>query len=207
MKQNVTGRGREGFTLIEVLVTLILLAVLAAAVFPVVTKQSDSADPVRAASDLAAIRAGVEAFRLDARPNWPADLEDLAYAPVAGDPDLNGNAFDHADKWKGPYLDVALDTANAAVATGLAFTTGFDGEIQNDFVCLSTGITPLANWPASADCANGNVIAVEIQELSALEAEKLEASIDNSAALNLTGKFRHAGGTTTVGYYVVGPFF
>ena len=207
MKQNVTGRGRQGFTLIEVLVTLILLAVLAAAVFPVVTKQSDSADPVRAASDLAAIRAGVEAFRLDVRPNWPADLEDLAYKPVAGDPDLNGNAFDHADKWKGPYLDVALTEENSVRDTTVSFTTGFDGEIQSDLVCLSAGITPVTNWPASADCANGNVIAVEIQELSALEAEKLEASIDNSSTLNLTGKFRHAGGSATVGYYVVGPFF
>jgi prepilin-type N-terminal cleavage/methylation domain-containing protein len=203
MKQNVTGRGRQGFTLIEVLVTLILLAVLAAAVFPVVTKQSDSADPVRAANDLAAIRAGVEAFRLDVRPNWPADLEDLVYAPAAAEPDLNGDTFDHADKWKGPYLDAVLDTANAAVATGLAFTTGFDGEIQNDLVCLADGITAAA----AGACANGDVIAVEIQGLSALEAAPLEASIDNNTTLNLTGKFRHDGGSTTVGYYVVGPFF
>ena len=206
MKQNVTGRGREGFTLIEVLVTLILLAVLAAAVFPVVTRQSDSADPVRAASDLAAIRAGVESFRLDVRPNWPADLEDLAHVPAATDPDLNGNAFDHADKWRGPYLDAVIPV-NAGLDTNLAFTTGFDGEIQSDLVCLSGGVTPRADWPATADCVNGDVIAVEVQELSALEAAALESAIDNNTTVNLTGKFRHAGGTTTVGYYVVGPYF
>jgi prepilin-type N-terminal cleavage/methylation domain-containing protein len=206
MKQNVSGRGREGFTLIEVLVTLILLAVLAAAVFPVVTKQSDSADPVRAASDLAAIRSGVEAFRLDLRPNWPADLEDLAFAPVAGDPDLNGNAFDHTDKWKGPYFDAALAVNDAAVDTAVALRTGFDGQVRSNLVCLSSGVTVRADWPATADCGNGHSIAVEIRGIDAAEAAKLESSIDNTNGVNVTGKFRHAG-TGTVAYYVVGPYF
>ena len=206
MKQNVTGRGREGFTLIEVLVTLILLAVLAAAVFPVVTRQSDSADPVRAASDLATIRAGVESFRLDVRPDWPADLEDLTHVPSATDRDLNNDPFDQAVKWKGPYLDAVIPVDNAALDTDLAFKTGFDGEIQSDLVCLSADVTPLADWPATADCVNGHSIAVEIQHIDALEAAKLEAAVDNNTTVNTTGKFRHAG-TGTVAYYVVGPYF
>ena len=207
MRQTVSWRERDGFTLIEVLVTLVLLAVLAAAVFPVVTRQSDSADPVRAANDLAAIRAGVESFRLDLRPNWPGDLEDLAFAPVAGDPDLNGSAFDHADRWNGPYLDAVIAVNDASLDTGAAFTTGFDGVVQSDLVCLEAGVTPLASWPATADCAQGHSLAVEIQEIDALEAAAMEAAIDNFDAVNVTGRFRHAGGSSTVAYYIVGPFF
>ena len=44
---------RPGFTLIEVLVTLVLVGLLVAFVFPVVSQQVDEADPPRAANDLA----------------------------------------------------------------------------------------------------------------------------------------------------------
>ena len=210
MSSNKANRSPQGFTLIEVLVTLILLAVLAAAVFPLVTQQSNQGDPLRVASDLGSVRAAVEQFRLDVRPNWPGDLEDLAHAPVNGagdDPDLNGDAIENAANWDGPYLDAGIVQKDDGLQTGEAFTTAFGGEIQSDLVCLSTGVTPLATWPATVPCASGHSVAIEIQEIDAAEALQLEALIDGNAALDITGKFRHAGGVATTGFYVIGPFF
>jgi prepilin-type N-terminal cleavage/methylation domain-containing protein len=45
-------QGQAGFTLIEILVALILISLLVAAVFPVVTQQARQADAPRLANDL-----------------------------------------------------------------------------------------------------------------------------------------------------------
>ena len=208
-----TIRNRRGFTLIEVLVTLILLAVLAAAVFPIVTQQSDQGDPVRVASDLGSIRSAVEQFRLDVRPSWPGDLEDLAFAPgnsATTDPDLNRTAIGNFAKWNGPYIDAAMTANNTALETGVALTTAFGGEVQSDLVCLSAGITTVDL--STTDCASGNAVAVEIANIDLTEARKLEEIIDggDGTAVNLTGKFRHDGTATpaaTTAFYVVGTYF
>jgi prepilin-type N-terminal cleavage/methylation domain-containing protein len=213
MSSSKTIRNRRGFTLIEVLVTLILLAVLAAAVFPIVTQQSDQGDPVRVASDLGSIRSAVEQFRLDVRPNWPGDLEDLAFVPdTTGttDPDLNRNKIGNFAKWNGPYIDAALTAGATALDTTTAFTTAFGGEVKSDLVCLSAGVTPVDL--STTDCAAGNAIAVEIRNIDVTEAKDLEELIDggNGATVNTTGKFRHDGTATpaaTTAYYVVGTYF
>ena len=207
MRNDVTVRGRGGFTLIEVLVTLILLAVLAAAIVPVVSKQSDKAEPVRVASDLAAIRSAVEAYRLDVRPSWPGDIEDLVFQPTgvaATDPDLNGDAPGHADRWRGPYIDLDVVENVTRLDTATVVRSGFDSAIKSDFVCLSAGVTLVAA-PAT-DCAKGDMFAVQLEDVSAGEAEELERTIDNNSTLNVTGKFRHDGASTT-GYYIVGPYY
>jgi prepilin-type N-terminal cleavage/methylation domain-containing protein len=195
--KNKSLRGRDGFTLIEVLVTLILLAVLAAAVFPVVTKQSDDADPVRVAGDLASVRAGVEAFRLDMRPDYPLLLTDLVTEPASGADALDGADYAgiDADKWKGPYLDVSETPIE----------TGFGGQIADRLVCLGE-----ADAIASASCAEGNVVAVKVLQVDSTENKTLEMAIDGTdATIDATGKLRrfiNGAGADTV-YYVVGPFF
>ena len=77
--------GRDGFTLIEVLVTLLLLSLLAAAVFPVITQQVSRGEPVKASQDLSSIRTGIETFSLNVRPSYPGDLDDLIAPITTGD--------------------------------------------------------------------------------------------------------------------------
>jgi type IV pilus assembly protein PilE len=206
MKSNVTRRGRDGFTLIEVLVTLILLAVLAAAVFPVVTQQSDQGDPVRVASDLAAMRTGVEQFRLDVRPNYPQDLEDLVYPlSVQSDQALGSTAYSNPTKWKGPYIDAGLTEVISATPSPSTQTIGtaFDALIQPALVCVDpTG-------SAAVTCAVNKFVAIEVTQLDSVEARKLEGQVDGTAGgVNQTGKFRYPAATNTgLAFYVVGPFF
>lgn len=205
MKRMVRQLGKGGFTLIEVLVTLILLAVLVAAVFPVVTQQSEQGDPVRVANDLASVRTAVGQFRLNVRPDYPGDLEDLVFQPstdVGTDATFKGAAYSNASNWNGPYLDISLTENEMSPPDTNGFYTAFGGQIDGELKCLdATGVSPIT---PTSNCAAGNFVAAELKYISSSEANLLEEQIDGNTTANTTGKFRHSGNTA---YYIVGPFF
>src|SRR5688572_24532861 len=104
---------RSGFTLVEMVVTVGIVAALAAVVYPTVVKQLDSADPARVAEDLNNITTGVETFGVNVRPNQPQELEDLingVQAATAGDSTALGAPYSPADvaAWNGPYIAISV---------------------------------------------------------------------------------------------------
>ncbi|MBX3729941.1 MAG: type II secretion system major pseudopilin GspG [Candidatus Sumerlaeia bacterium] len=90
-----TGR-RRGFTLIEILVVVIIIATLAAAVVLSLSGKPDEARAARAKADIGTLETAIEAFRLDMR-RYPTDEEGLG--ALVRKPD-----GEDADRWKGPYL-------------------------------------------------------------------------------------------------------
>jgi general secretion pathway protein G len=89
-------RRRRGFTLIEILVVVIIIATLATAIVLSVGSAPEEARISRAKSDIATLETALERFRLDMR-RYPDDdegLRALAEAPEGED----------ADRWKGPYI-------------------------------------------------------------------------------------------------------
>ena len=95
---------RRGFTLIEILVVIAVLAMLAALVAPNVFQHVGTAKDATARSQIELLGAGLDAYRLDngRYPTTDQGLEALQVAPTY-DP-LPSN-------WRGPYLrkDVPLD--------------------------------------------------------------------------------------------------
>jgi len=88
-----------GFTLIEVLVVVVILAILAAVVVPRVMEHPGEARAVRAKSDLQAIVTALNTYKLDnfAYPSTEQGLRALVQKP-SGQPE--------APNWKkGGYLD------------------------------------------------------------------------------------------------------
>ena len=87
-------RRQEGFTLIELMVVLIILALLVTVIVPNVVGKSDDAKQTKAKADVASIEALLDQYYLDMGqyPTTDEGLGALYRAPSDGE-----------EKWKGPY--------------------------------------------------------------------------------------------------------
>lgn len=122
---------RSGFTLIEILVALILIALLLGAVVPAVMNQVTKGDTNRVLEDLSAVSTGMQTFRMDVR-RWPGELDQLITSistTSSTGTDINGDTYSTgmANKWAGSYLDGVTLTPSSTLITGA------EGEIQNAF--------------------------------------------------------------------------
>ncbi|HXH60060.1 MAG TPA: type II secretion system major pseudopilin GspG [Fimbriimonadaceae bacterium] len=95
MRNYTRKHGQRAFTLIELMVVMLILAVLAALVVPKLLGRVSEAKVAAAKSDIATMARQVEAFRIDCDryPTTDEGLQALRVQPS----DVQG--------WKGPYLD------------------------------------------------------------------------------------------------------
>jgi type IV pilus assembly protein PilA len=105
---------RSGFTLPEVLVTVAIVAVLAAIVVPTVTSQIGKGDDSRVSTSLTNVRTGITAFVSDTR-KFPGRVSDLFNAIEDTDNDIKGSPYGTAAeaRWKGPYASGSLGDADS----------------------------------------------------------------------------------------------
>jgi general secretion pathway protein G len=101
-------RKSSGFTLIEVMVVIVILAVLAAMIVPKVMGRPDEARVVAAKQDIGAIMSALKLYRLDNRryPTAEQGLDALVKKPgVAPIPDNWKSYLDKmpVDPWGNPY--------------------------------------------------------------------------------------------------------
>src|SRR5947199_8615071 len=89
---------RAGFTLVEVLVVMIILAILAAVVVPRVVGRTEDARRSRAISDIEALGTALDLYKAD-NGNYPTTEQGLQA--------LREQPSD-AKNWNGPYLKKAL---------------------------------------------------------------------------------------------------
>lgn len=88
-------RRQGGFTLVELLLVLVILALIAGLVLPSIIGQAEGAKAKSASSQISRLSMAVETYYLDTG-NTPERLEDLVNDPG-----------DHAG-WNGPYVKEAL---------------------------------------------------------------------------------------------------
>lgn len=120
----VRHRRRSGFTLLELMVVIAIIATLAAVVAPVVFRNVGDAKTSAAKSQIETFSMALNAYRLDndSYPTSDQGLEALRTLPTSGDIPHN---------WKGPYLSrvVPLDPWGRPylyISPGRANPTGFD---------------------------------------------------------------------------------
>src|SRR5438128_4060466 len=102
-----SSRNRGGFTLIETIVTVGLLAVLAAFVVPTVVQKAGVGDPVKVSSDLGAIRTGLEGFQNDIKGGFPNQLRMLTDIPTTLNHFIDSTTaltIGQVQAWNGPYV-------------------------------------------------------------------------------------------------------
>lgn len=182
----------RGFTLVEVLVTVLILGLLAAVVFPVVVPQINKADPTKASNDLANVRTGIELFQLDIRPREPGDLEDLVNQITTSDATVQGNTYTAGDStnWDGPYMDRPITETDISATSTQAFTTGFDAPVLSDLYQFSSASTTVANTDSEA--TNGDFVTIRLINLTDDEYSLLNEQIDDdtSTGTDDAGKLR-----------------
>lgn len=88
-------RGQRGFTLVELLLVLVILALIAGLVLPGIIGKAESAKVKAASSSISRISMSVESFYLDTG-NTPSSLEELVNEPTG----VTG--------WNGPYIKNSL---------------------------------------------------------------------------------------------------
>src|ERR1043165_9092092 len=84
MRSAFRARRRAGFTLVETIVTVGLLAVIAAFVIPTVIQKAGSGDPVKVQNDLGSVRTALETFATDSKAGFPHQISTMTTRPVAG---------------------------------------------------------------------------------------------------------------------------
>ncbi len=132
---------KYGFTLAEVLVTIAIIAIMAAVLLPALNNQLSKGDTSRIASDLTNLQSGVQAFFSDIR-QYPSTTDELVTSLNASSTDINLSSFQTSAiaAWKGPYVsrDVLSNTGGRA-----SFTTAFSTTTTSSTKFLTVSISPI----------------------------------------------------------------
>jgi general secretion pathway protein G len=96
---------RRGFTLVELLIVIVIIAVLAAIALPRFMDSGQRSKEASLKANLKLIRNGLELFKNDTGA-WPATLSDLTVtsAPATGKDNAGAAKSITAGDYKGPYL-------------------------------------------------------------------------------------------------------
>lgn len=155
MFRSSSRKRRFGFTLVEVLVTTVVVGVMAAVVIPAMVKQATAGDPPRVASDLGSVKAGIELFAQNVRPRMPGDIEDLVNTISLQDVGLDGTVYTSTNltKYKGPYLEWTAASSTTVTLSDIVFKSGGSASVHNAlYRCPTTSTVGTYNTgSASAD--------------------------------------------------------
>ncbi len=102
MMSRMVNRKSKGFTLIEMLIVIVVIAILALIVIPRLLGAGRKAKEATLRGDLHQIRNAIQQFEADCG-DYPSSLDDLMTAPSAGSTGGTGIALD-VTGWQGPYL-------------------------------------------------------------------------------------------------------
>jgi len=213
---------RRGFTLIETVVTVGLLAVMASFVVPSVMRKADSADPVRVANDLNSMSAAIQGFSSDLKGVLPGDLQDLTQ-PILSNILCNratpcDSTVSHRESysarevllWKGPYLSASIPRDPSS-----RYRSGFVADVSNTLTRFDAvnGVPELCelNGGGAVVCngfidTNPLFIALRVTGLTREQALQVNAIIDGTGELNagFEGRFRMTA-DGSLAYYLAAP--
>ena len=122
---------RPGFTLVELLIVIIVIAVLAAIAIPKFVNSSARSKEASLHADLKLVRNAVELFHNDTG-GYPALLSDLSAttAPASGK-DSTGAAYSIvATNWKGPYVATVPTDPVSTTALTYSITSPTVGQVN-----------------------------------------------------------------------------
>lgn len=153
---------RLGFTLAEVLVTLAIIAVMAAVLLPALNQQLAKGDTGKLASDLTSIQTASQAFLSDVH-RYPDSVAQLTTGISTNSLDINLVAIPQTlvNRWKGPYLGrESLNTTGGGLTIAPAFSKVTSSSTSYLTVSVTgtptLGASDFSNLEAVLDEGTGN---------------------------------------------------
>jgi type II secretion system protein G len=138
---------KRAFTLVELLIVIIIIAVLAAIAIPKFANSSLRSKESALKADLKLYRNAVELFKNDTGV-YPAALADLAAAaaPANGKDSAGNTKAIVATDWKGPYVqDIENDPVSAAAFT-YSTTSPTVGKLSSSMTGNASDGTAYSSW-------------------------------------------------------------
>jgi len=135
MRARLRRSTHTGFTLIEMLIVIVVIAILALIVIPRLMGAGRKAKEAALRGDLHQLRNAVQQFEADCG-DYPAALSQLMTSPTAGSNGGQGIALD-VTAWQGPYLRTPDNNLPKDPFTDSATTWGYTAS-TGDLVSGST---------------------------------------------------------------------
>jgi general secretion pathway protein G len=146
MMSRMIKRDSRGFTLIEMLIVIVVIAILALIVIPRLLGAGRKAKESALRGDLQQLRNAIQQFEADCG-DFPSAISQLMTAPAAGSNGGNGIALD-VGAWKGPYLRTPDNNLPADPFTGSAdwTYTATSGDVHSASTLTALDGTAYSAW-------------------------------------------------------------
>ncbi len=144
-------KNRKGFTLVELLVVVAIIAILAAALVPRLLGYTDRARQARAMSDLGTMKTVVEIYTADQGNGVYPDTADIGRILQDGGINWTGDQTGVKDPWGYPYYYNLVKDSNGNVTGYIVISPGKDGKLNTaDDVYTTDSVQPTVGQPGVA---------------------------------------------------------
>jgi prepilin-type N-terminal cleavage/methylation domain-containing protein len=149
----------RGFSLIEILVAMAIVALILAVLVPVVFRRVTEGESSSIARTLDALQEGVLEYRADVR-RYPTHLRYLTAAPGSAT-DICGQTVPASflSSWKGPYIDRSIGTS---------------GVLVDDMTVLDS----IARSPTTFTASTTGELSLRVQDVDSTVARRVEREMD-----------------------------
>ncbi|MGQ0815660.1 MAG: prepilin-type N-terminal cleavage/methylation domain-containing protein [Gemmatimonadota bacterium] len=172
---------RPGFTMVEILTVIAVLAILSAVIVTQVVPRVTESKGAAVARTLDAFRDAAIEYRADVR-RYPTHLRHLTTAPVTGTRDLCNQTIpaQFLAAWRGPYLKAAVSSAGLPIAEATV-RDSLELDPAGPYTSTSTG-----------------AMVVVTQNVDSVVAVQLESAFDGNSNLT-SGTIRFTPGAARTG--------